>query len=218
MPMSRNLPIMPKEIRPAVQTRNNRGASASIAPYPTLANDPSSAVSQQQRNAAIWSSADDDVLLQARASGLNWQPIAHRYFPNKTPNACRKRHERLMERRHVEEWDSRKLEMLAEEYLACRKQMWEILAERVGERWAVVEAKVRSVIQFYFRMLVLIVNSAWRKASSLSRSLLEPPIARPPPSVNIVPGARVWTVVQTEVFPTIIAIPESASVPMLRWT
>ncbi|KAF2770025.1 hypothetical protein EJ03DRAFT_257445, partial [Teratosphaeria nubilosa] len=94
-----------------------------------------------QRVAAIWSATDDEILLQARASGLNWQPIASRHFPNKTANACRKRHERLIERRHGEDWDAQKLEVLAQEYMACRKGMWEILASRIGERWTVVEAK-----------------------------------------------------------------------------
>lgn len=106
-----------------------------VSPYPmAAANSP--------RHAAIWSSTDDEILLQARASGLNWQPIAIRHFPTKTANACRKRHERLIERRHVDEWDTHKLELLAQEYMACRRQMWEVLASRLGERWAVVEAKV----------------------------------------------------------------------------
>lgn len=109
--------------------------SALPTPYPT-------ASSSGQRSAAIWSAADDEILLQARASGLNWQPIASRHFPNKTSNACRKRHERLIERRHVEDWDAQKLELLAQEYVAVRKEMWEFLASRVGERWSVVEAKV----------------------------------------------------------------------------
>ena len=46
---------------------------------------------------AEWSSEDDELLMWARLEGLNWQPIASLYFPNKTSNACRKRHERLME-------------------------------------------------------------------------------------------------------------------------
>lgn len=112
--------------------------ASAVAPYPQPA--PSVA----QRNAAIWSTADDEILLRARASGLNWQPIASKNFPNKTANACRKRHERLIERRHVDDWDNQKLELLAQEYLACRKEMWEMLAARVGERWNVVEAKVIS--------------------------------------------------------------------------
>lgn len=94
------------------------------------------------RSTAQWLKEDDDRLMQARASGLNWQPIAARYFPNKTPNACRKRHERLMERRNAEEFDGVKLELLAQEYMNVRKEMWSLLAERVGEKWAVVETKV----------------------------------------------------------------------------
>jgi hypothetical protein len=132
MPYLNNLPIMPKEARPSMSF----SAASTNAPYPQP-----NAVSQ--RNAAIWSTSDDEILLRARASGLNWQPIASRNFPNKTANACRKRHERLIERRHVDDWDNQKLELLAQEYLACRKEMWEMLAARLGERWNVVEAKVR---------------------------------------------------------------------------
>jgi len=131
MPFTDLLPIMPKELKQA----GPHTTSASTAPY-TL---PSTS---GQRNAAIWSAADDEILLQARASGLNWQPIAIRHFPNKTANACRKRHERLIERRHVEDWDAQKLELLAQEYMEVRREMWEMLASRVGERWAVIEAKV----------------------------------------------------------------------------
>ncbi|KAK4547031.1 hypothetical protein LTR36_001252 [Oleoguttula mirabilis] len=121
---------MPKEIKPAMAYHS----SLASTPYPT-------ASASGARNAAIWSAGDDEILLQARLSGLNWQPIANKHFPNKTANACRKRHERLIERRHVEDWDAQKLELLAQEYMACRKEMWEVLASRVGERWAVVEAK-----------------------------------------------------------------------------
>lgn len=110
-------------------------AASTTAPYPQVGG-------AAQRNAAIWSTSDDEILLRARASGLNWQPIASKNFPNKTANACRKRHERLIERRHVDDWDNQKLELLAREYLACRKEMWEILAARLGERWNVIEAKV----------------------------------------------------------------------------
>lgn len=126
-----NLVIMPKQTR--ASTAN---AMPALAPYPT-------ATEPAQKTAAIWSSSDDEILLQARASGLNWQPIANRHFPNKSANACRKRHERLIERRHGDDWDTHKLELLATEYMACRKEMFEILAARLGERWAVVEAKVR---------------------------------------------------------------------------
>lgn len=125
----RSLAIMPKETK--TPSHPHRVSPIDLSHRPP-----------KERTAAIWSNTDDEVLISARASGLNWQPIATRHFPNKTANACRKRHERLMERRHVEDWDSEKLEALAREYMAMRKDMWEILASRVGEKWQVVEAKV----------------------------------------------------------------------------
>ncbi|TKA32346.1 hypothetical protein B0A50_01452 [Salinomyces thailandicus] len=150
---------MPKEIKPAMP--HYHSASASI-PYPA----PSSTSTVGARNAAIWSAADDEILLQARASGLNWQPISNRHFPNKTSNACRKRHERLIERRHVEDWDAQKLELLAQEYLICRKEMWEALASRVGERWAVVEAKC---MEKGIKALQATARSALRRATATSQ-------------------------------------------------
>ncbi|KAG8627285.1 hypothetical protein KVT40_004768 [Elsinoe batatas] len=91
--------------------------------------------------ASAWTAADDDVLASARAAGMNWQPIATRFFPTKSANACRKRHERLMERRYQEEWEQDRLEELATAYFDCRKEMWAILGERLGERWGLVEGK-----------------------------------------------------------------------------
>ena len=73
---------------------------------------------------------------------MKWAPIQQAYFPGKTANACRKRHERLMERQEAEDWDGPKFEHLAKEYLNVRKDMWTMLADRVGEKWQVVEAKV----------------------------------------------------------------------------
>ncbi|KAI7277343.1 hypothetical protein KC345_g6675 [Hortaea werneckii] len=145
---------MPKEIKPAAPR------TAPVAPYPVA---PTSTTGI--RNAAIWSAADDEILLQARASGLNWQPIANRHFPNKTANACRKRHERLIERRHVEDWDAEKLELLAHEYMICRREMWETLANRIGERWAVVEAKC---MEKGLKTLQATARTAHRRASATS--------------------------------------------------
>ncbi|KAI6796092.1 hypothetical protein KC332_g17626 [Hortaea werneckii] len=145
---------MPKEIKPAAPR------TVPAAPYPVA---PTSTTGI--RNAAIWSAADDEILLQARASGLNWQPIANRHFPNKTANACRKRHERLIERRHVEDWDAEKLELLAHEYMICRREMWETLANRIGERWAVVEAKC---LEKGLKTLQATARTAHRRASATS--------------------------------------------------
>jgi hypothetical protein len=49
-----------------------------------------------------------------------------------------------MEKRNAEDWDGVKLEKLAVEYMAVRKEMWNVLATRLNEKWQNVEAKVRT--------------------------------------------------------------------------
>ena len=101
------------------------------------------AANTERHNSSPWSKQDDQQLLQARQQGLNWAPIASTYFPTKTPNACRKRHERLIEKmNNRDSWDNVKLEALAKTYLDIREQMWTMLGERMGEKWHIVEAKV----------------------------------------------------------------------------
>lgn len=98
----------------------------------------------ERHNASPWSSSDDTQLINARQKGLNWQPIASKYFPTKTPNACRKRYERLMDKRNsADSWDGVKIEQLARAYIEVREEMWEVLAKLVGEKWQDVEKKVR---------------------------------------------------------------------------
>ncbi|KAI0002353.1 hypothetical protein F4779DRAFT_132209 [Xylariaceae sp. FL0662B] len=92
-------------------------------------------------SSGAWTPQDDQNLLAARQQGLNWAQIQSNYFPSKSPNACRKRHERLMERKGADDWDNRKLERLAKEYMSMRKEIWQPLATRTGEKWNVVEAK-----------------------------------------------------------------------------
>ena len=55
-------------------------------------------IPNDERTSFPWSEEDDSRLEQYHAIGVNWGPIASQ-FPNKTPNACRKRHERLMEKK-----------------------------------------------------------------------------------------------------------------------
>jgi len=91
-----------------------------------------------------WPPEKDELLMRARQQGLNWQPIANQYFPDKTANACRKRHERLMEKRNnTDSWEGVKMEAVARAYLNVREPMWKLLADQVGEKWQTVEAKVR---------------------------------------------------------------------------
>jgi hypothetical protein len=47
-----------------------------------------------------------------------------------------------MEKRTAEDWDTARLERLSVEYMAVRREMWNVLATRLGEKWQNVEAKV----------------------------------------------------------------------------
>ena len=120
-------------------------------PYPRTSGNPSSTASQtrpklvpaNERPSGAWTTKDDDQLMRARAGGSNWGPISQNHFPHKTANACRKRHERLMEKKSAECWDGIKIEDLAQAYVELREEMWKPLAERFNEKWTVIEQKVR---------------------------------------------------------------------------
>lgn len=126
---------MPRVPRPGTKQR--------ASPYP-VANLQRSRSPRPPTGA--WSAEDDEILMNARAQQLSWAPLAQRYFPDKTGNACRKRHERLMEKNREEKWEGDKIEMLARAYLEIRPEMWKMLADRVGEKWQTVEAKVSMLL------------------------------------------------------------------------
>ncbi|KAH8655968.1 hypothetical protein BGZ61DRAFT_372837 [Ilyonectria robusta] len=117
--------------------------------YDSYATSTASAVSvpppvQHRASSGAWTPQDDQQLLSARMQGLNWGQIQANFFQTKTPNACRKRHERLMERKGSDDWDNQKLQRLAREYMSMRKEIWSGLAARTGEKWNVVEQKCMS--------------------------------------------------------------------------
>jgi len=125
-------------------------------------------------SSGAWAAHDDHKLMQARAQGLNWAPIQQKFFPNKTANACRKRHERLMEKRNSDEWDSVKLERLGAAYNSMRKEIWQQLAEACGEKWQVVEQKVKCSpltkhCEFTNFMLLVHVDGCQKPATTSSR-------------------------------------------------
>jgi len=97
---------------------------------------------EEGTNTSPWSVRDDETLIRARAQGLNWNQISPKHFLSRTPNACRKRHQRLMERQNAEQWDGVHLDVLAQAYMEVRRDMWMMLAARVGEKWQLVETKV----------------------------------------------------------------------------
>ena len=131
-----------------------------IAPDMTSPTSPTS----PRSTAGPWQPEDDAQLIEARKQSLNWADISQQYFPSKTANACRKRHERLVDKSRInEDWESTKLEEMAAAYVELRQQIWEVLAKEIGENWKVVETKV-SVMS---RQPLCRTNgdgSAWRKA------------------------------------------------------
>ena len=147
---------MPKESKPTAVPVHRKlpyptvSSATNMAPYTITAsstlNQPASPPPSagERHSSASWPKEKDELLIRARKQGLNWQPIAAKYFPDKSPNACRKRHERLMEKRNnADDWDGAKMEALAKAYNDVREQMWRLLAEKIGgEKWHVVESKV----------------------------------------------------------------------------
>lgn len=122
-------------------------------PHPLPPHDPGDALpaAASAYNYGTWTAADDRTLLAARARGQHWGELQGAHFPTKTANACRKRHERLMERRGgaghdggvgTGPGDARRFEKIASEYMAMRREIWGGLAGRVQERWEFVEREV----------------------------------------------------------------------------
>ncbi|KAK5662166.1 hypothetical protein OQA88_8071 [Cercophora sp. LCS_1] len=133
---------------------NDPYAVSAVNPMPQMPSGPASMVggpvglpqlpAQHRASSGAWNQEDDRNLLALRAQGKNWNQIQREAFPGKTGNACRKRHERLMERRGQNDFDNRKLERLSKEYMSMRKEIWQPLAHRCGEKWNVVEAQCMS--------------------------------------------------------------------------
>lgn len=137
------------------RTQTNMMHNHRTMPYPPFSEVPSSRSYQSdytptghERPSAAWTTEDDTQLMQLRTQGMNWGPISTN-FPGKTSNACRKRHERLMEKKNAESWDdSTRIEHLSRAYLQVREQMWKILAETLGEKWQTVETKVGNHLHY----------------------------------------------------------------------
>ena len=104
-----------------------------------------------------WLPDQDKRLMHLRQQGLDWQYIASRYCPAKTPNACRKRHERLMEKQATTETAK-----LGGAYSEVREQMWRMLGDRLGVKWTTVEEKVRINLDLP-AMIKSDSSSVWRR-------------------------------------------------------
>lgn len=148
---------MPKAPKPNRHISNDRTApyadSTSLRTTMDVSN-PASAGASERSSASPWTEGEDHTLMGARQKGLNWALIATKHFPSKTPNACRKRHERLMDKRKSQDnWD---VEALAQAYMEVRERMWQILASRLSQDWQAVEGKV--ILLFWFSKLFPLVS------------------------------------------------------------
>lgn len=77
-------------------------------------------------------------------------------------------------RKNADDLDGVTIEKLAKAYVDVREEMWRLLADRVGEKWQTVEAKVcHPTCDFpNVQWLTPVVDrcaSAWRKASRPSK-------------------------------------------------
>ena len=123
-------------------------------PMPALPHSHSTRITRQQYDhppnvsSQGWTEAEDRRLLEAKKRGLQWSAICEQYFPGKTGNACRKRHERILQKNRAG-WPEEKVERLATLYMENREQFWSLLAQNLGEpRWDKVEAMVSGTPHF----------------------------------------------------------------------
>ncbi|KAG6052750.1 hypothetical protein E4U17_005438 [Claviceps sp. LM77 group G4] len=130
-----NMILVPDFAPFQIPTTQTTSYSSYAAEVPTLTS------TQRRASSGAWKLQDDNQLVAARMEGLSWNHIKETYFPHKSANACRKRHERVVQRQSAGDQDTRKIQLLAREYVRMRKEMWRGLAARTGEKWNVVEAK-----------------------------------------------------------------------------
>ena len=124
-----------------------------------------------ERSSTEWLPEDDNLLWDARENRkLDWPQTAELLL-GKTPNACRRRYERLKPKRAPDERKGPRFEALAKVYVRHREEMWKKLAEELGDRetgWETLEEQVC----LNFILDFLIVFSTSRAQVSLQMRLL----------------------------------------------
>ena len=105
------LVAMPKELR---HTEGQNSPPAAVSAHSPTDYSP---------RVSAWSTEDDRKLKAARAQGLNWGPIAAKYFPTMSANKCRIRHELLIERKQKVDSERNKLEDLATAHKEVRQEI-----------------------------------------------------------------------------------------------
>ncbi|EXJ78221.1 hypothetical protein A1O3_09382 [Capronia epimyces CBS 606.96] len=126
-------------------------------PLPPATAPPSMSMHQPVRTEPVprpgqslpWTPEEDNALLEAKSQDMSWDDIHVQYFPNKTGNACRKRHERLQQKARGH-WDEARIHKVITCYNRHREQFWRSISDQVGERWEEVE---KMILQQGFRRL-----------------------------------------------------------------
>ena len=97
-----------------------------------------------RKSTSDWKGGSDATLRRARIAGESWHQICAKYFAGKrTPNACRKRHERLAKKDFSNALDGALLDDFVVTYFNAREAMWSILAEALNcKDWREIELKV----------------------------------------------------------------------------
>jgi hypothetical protein len=100
---------------------------------------------RQPSQSVPWTDAEDEILIEAKSKGQGWKEIAN-YFPGKSDNACRKRHERITFKRKADKnWDDARRKRAFQAYTdsTIRERFWREVAKKIGEEsWEDVEEVV----------------------------------------------------------------------------
>jgi hypothetical protein len=145
-----------------------------IPPQPTSSLRHRSLSPQPAQNGP-WTTEEDEILCDYRSRGFGWAQIQEKYFPGKSANACRKRHERLMTQRRSTCWDESRLKSLAVGYRQMREQIWGPLADMLGEKWEHVEKVVRKDVDIFSLTAKLLLVYATRPEGFAKSSRKPPP-------------------------------------------
>jgi Myb-like DNA-binding protein len=116
--------------------------------------------SRTARTSMVWSEEQDDLLWAARAENQHWSELCARHFPDKTPNACRKRHERLREMRKAKRYEWARFPELTSAYVEVREEMWKMLVDRLEEKmdWKVIEKTVIPLSLSLASVIVILIS------------------------------------------------------------
>ena len=88
-----NLPRAAESDPIVADTQHDSASGEHAVSIPTTSSSTEQAVPRTPSKK--WTAEEDAILVEARKKGMDWDPIAVKYFPTQSGNSCRKRHERI---------------------------------------------------------------------------------------------------------------------------